>query len=206
MTAHSIIEKRLSRSDFGLCSLLLLAISLLPLATHPAAAEDKPPIRTEMATFAGGCFWCLEAEFSGLPGVIRTTVGYAAPLPAEREGREVLQLTFDPQKISYAALVDRYWRNIDPTQADGQFADRGERYRTAIFYHSAEQQRTAEASKQKLIESAKFTKPIVTEILAAQDFRAAEDLHQKYYLKFPERYKQYKRLSGREDFVKDVWR
>ncbi len=134
--------------------------------------------KLETATFAGGRFWAMVLPFSELPGVIDVTVGYCA-------NREVVQLTFDPTIFPYEKLVDIYWRNIDPTDESGQFHDRGERYQTAIYVHNDRQRTTAEVSKQQLIVSKKFAKPIVTEILAAERFEKAEEKQQQYHKKFP---------------------
>jgi methionine-S-sulfoxide reductase len=171
--------------------------------------------RTEVATFAGGCFWCMEPAFDALVGVRLTTVGYTggeekAPTYDEvasgRTGHaEAIQVVFDPTKISYAELLDVFWRNIDPTQVNGQFADKGRQYRTAIFYHGEEQKRMAEASKEALERSGKFNREIVTEVVPATDFYKAEEYHQDYYRKNPARYEGYKYGSGRGQFIEKMW-
>ncbi len=189
----------------------LLALLLLLLFPTSLLAE-------ELATFAGGCFWCMQAEFAGRPGIRQSTVGYlAVPIgsPAggrassnagqKAEQREVVQLQFDSAQISYEQLLDLFWRNIDPTQEDGQFADRGATYQTAIYYHNDAQHKAALASKQKLEESKKFAKPIATVILPVSDFTPAPEMHQRYSEKFPERYKTYKELSGRAPFLRRTW-
>ncbi len=171
--------------------------------------------KAEVATFAGGCFWCMEPAFDTLAGVILTTVGYTGGEernPAYEEvafGRtghaEAIQVVFDPSMISYSELLDVFWRNIDPTQVDGQFADRGRQYRTAIFYHSEEQKRLAEASKEALKSSGRFDREIITEIVPANDFYKAEEYHQDYYKKNPVRYEVYKYGLGRDQFMEKLW-
>ena len=170
---------------------------------------------TQLATFAGGCFWCMEGPFDQLSGVLETTAGYmggTTPNPTYEQvsssttgHAEVIQVTYDPAKVSYEQLLEVFWRNIDPTQADGQFADRGSQYRTAVFYHDADQQRLAEASKAQLERSRKFAQPIVTQIVPASTFYPATDDHQDYYRKNPIRYQLYKTGSGREPFLKRTW-
>ena len=157
----------------------------------------------------------MEPAFDALDGVMMTTVGYVggeekAPTYEEvvlgNTGHaEAIQVVFNPTKISYAEVLDVFWRNIDPTQVNGQFADRGHQYRTAIFYHSEEQKRLAEASKEALERSGKFDREIVTEIVPAADFYKAEDYHQDYYRKNPARYELYKYGSGRGQFIEKVW-
>lgn len=192
----------------------LLAVLSLSIAGVTAAQNSSPPeMRT--AVFAGGCFWCIQPAFDKAPGVIKTVVGYCGgtePNPTYKlvtsektKYRESIEITYDPAKISYEQLLDIYWRQIDPTQADGQFTDVGPSYRAAIFYSSAEEKKIAEASKEKLTRSGKFKKPIVTEILPAMKFWAAEDYHQKYYRENPERFEAFEEGSGRVSFKKDKW-
>lgn len=182
------------------------------------AAETPPasPAPTyEKATFAGGCFWCMEPPFEKLDGVLSVTSGYTGGInehPSYQEvssgstgHAEAIEIVYDPTKVTYDTLLETFWQNIDPTQADGQFADRGRQYRTGIFYHTDEQKRLAEASKTHLAQSGKFTKPLVTEIAAASRFYPAEDYHQDYYKKNPIHYKLYKAGSGREGFLKKTW-
>ena len=176
-------------------------------------AENKPKL--EKATFAGGCFWCLEPPFDKLEGVVSTTPGYTGghkkdPTYAEvSEGTtghaEAVEIEFDPGQISYSKLLEVFWRNIDPTTLNQQFADEGTQYRTAIFYHHEEQKRLAEASKQKLEKSDVFGGPIVTEILPAKEFYPAEEYHQEYYKKNSISYKMYKMGSGRDAYLKRTW-
>ena len=176
---------------------------------NPSSAE------TRTAVFAGGCFWCIQPAFDKAKGVIKTVVGYcggAEPNPtyelvsSEKTGyRESIQITYDPAKISYDQLLDIYWRQIDPTQSDGQFTDIGPSYRAAIFYSSDDEKRVAETSKEKLARSGKFNKPIVTEILPAMKFYPAEAYHQKYYQQNPEHFEAFEEGSGRVSFKKKAW-
>jgi len=169
----------------------------------------------EIATFAGGCFWCMQPPFDKIPGVEKTLVGYTGGKIEDptyeqvsagaTNHTEAIQIYFDRTKVSYAQLVDEFWRNIDPTQADGQFADRGTQYRTAIFVHSPEQRKIAEASKAKLHASSKFGRPIVTTIEPAADFYRAEEAHQSYYKKNAKHYNLYKVGSGRAGFIEENW-
>lgn len=169
----------------------------------------------EKATFAGGCFWCLQPVFDKIPGVISTTVGYTGGRTKNPTYEEVstgttghaeaIEVHYDPEKVSYSEVLDAFWRTIDPTDPRGQFADRGSQYRTAIFYHSDEQKRLALQSKEALSRSGKFSQPIATEITAASPFYPAEEYHQKYYLKQSGHYDAYKVGSGREGFLKKMW-
>lgn len=182
----------------------------LPI-TSSAIGDDMK----ETAIFAGGCFWCLEGPFEAEAGVLEAQVGYtggAKPNPSYAEvssGKsghyEAIKLEFDPSKVSYERLLEVFWRQIDPTQADGQFADIGPQYKSAIFYTTEEQKIKAEKSKQQLAEVQKFSKPIVTEIKPASDFYAAEEEHQEYYKKAPEHYRRYKYGSGRGSFIEKNW-
>lgn len=172
--------------------------------------------KTEVATFAGGCFWCMIAPFAELPGVEKVVSGYTGghkenptyeEVASKTTGHhEAVQITFDPDKTSYEELLDTFWRQIDPTDPGGQFADRGEPYHTAIFYHSEEQKQKAESSKRALAASGRFDKPIVTKILPAQTFYPAEEYHQDFYKKNPTHYDHYRRGSGRDDFIKKHWK
>lgn len=184
-----------------------LGFALSPAQTSPAT--------TKTAVFAGGCFWCIQPAFDKAPGVIKTTVGYCGgtePDPtyelvgSERtKYRESIEIIYDPAKISYDQLLDIYWKQIDPTQADGQFTDTGPSYRAAIFYSSDDEKKIADASKAKLGSSGKFKKPIVTEILPAMKFWPAEDYHQKYYQQNPEHFEAFEHGSGRASFQKRNW-
>jgi peptide methionine sulfoxide reductase msrA/msrB len=192
-------------------SIILLFIgifSALALATV-ADAQTQP----EKATFAGGCFWCMQPAFEKLKGVSEVLSGYeggSGPNPtygdyAKKGHVEVVQITYDPSQISYSQLLDVFWKQIDPTDAGGQFVDRGPEYRSAIFTHNEEQKRLAEKSKGDLGKSGKFDKPVVTEITPALTFYRAEDYHQDYYAKNPLRYKYYRFRSGRDQFLDRVW-
>lgn len=172
--------------------------------------------RLEKATFAGGCFWCMEAPFENLPGIVSVTSGYSGGKRANPTYEEVstgttghresIQILFDPARISYDDLLKGFWRMIDPTDDGGQFVDRGSQYRTGIFYHDEQQRLAAENSKRQLEESGHFKKPIVTEIRPFENFYAAEGYHQDFYKKSPERYNAYKMFSGREEFLAANWK
>ncbi|TGK22406.1 peptide-methionine (S)-S-oxide reductase [Leptospira fluminis] len=191
--------------------------SILPLLflffVLPALAKEKTKLET--AIFAGGCFWCMEGPFEKLPGVVSVVSGYCGGKEknpkyedvghGQTGHRESVLITYDPEKIKYETLLETYWRQIDPTDDGGQFADRGKQYKTAIFYKNNIQKKTAENSKRSLAASGKFQKPIVVEILAASDFYSAEEYHQDYYKKNPDHYKQYRKGSGREDYLRKTW-
>src|SRR5438128_12515287 len=181
-----------------------------------ASAEDSSASsKTKTAIFAGGCFWCIQPAFDKANGVIKTVVGYCGgtePNPTyelvaseKTRYRESIEITYDSTKISYEQLLDIYWRQIDPTQADGQFTDIGPSYRAAIFYNGTEEKKIAEASKEKLARSGKFDKPIVTEILPAMKFYPAEAYHQKYYQQNPEHFEAFEKGSGRVLFKEKTW-
>jgi len=167
------------------------------------------------AIFAGGCFWCMEPPFAELEGVSAVVSGYIGghlenptyqEVSAGRSGHaEAVEISYDPQKVSYQQLLDIFWQNVDPTDAGGQFVDRGSQYRTGIFTLDAEQQRVAEASRQRLAESGRFERPIVTEIVAATRFYPAEGYHQGYYRECSIRYKSYRQNSGRDQFLDTSW-
>ncbi|KGK87167.1 methionine sulfoxide reductase [Desulfosporosinus sp. HMP52] len=169
----------------------------------------------QLATFAGGCFWCMVKPFEELPGVAKVEAGYTGgsvenptyeDVCSKKTGHfEAVQITFDPLLVAYHQLLDTYWKQIDPTNPMGQFVDLGHAYRTAIFYHNEEQRNLAERSKMDIEESKRFKKPIVTEILPAVKFYPAEEYHQSYYKKFPLRYGAYRQGSGRDDFLKEYW-
>jgi peptide methionine sulfoxide reductase msrA/msrB len=170
----------------------------------------------QYATFAGGCFWCMVKPFDEQPGIQKVVSGYTGghkenptyeEVCSDKTGHyEAVQITFDSTIFPYEQLLKLFWQQIDPTDAGGQFGDRGESYRSAIFYHNEEQHRLAEISKRELEKSGRFNKPIVTEILPAGEFYEAEDYHQHYYQKNPIRYKLYHTGSGREKFLKESWR
>lgn len=166
-----------------------------------------------VATFAGGCFWCMEGPFEELPGVEAAIAGYAGgdePNPTYEQvssghtnHRETVQVFYDPTEVKYETLLDTYWLQVDPTNTAGQFADKGNHYTTAIFYHTPEQQQLAEKSKQALARSRRFEKPIVTEILPFKNFFIAEEYHQDYYKKNVLHYQMYKQGSGRAKFIEE---
>ena len=181
------------------------------LESRSSVSENK----LEKATFAGGCFWCMQPPFDKLDGVVSTTVGYCGgkeenptykQVSAGKTGHaEAVEILYDPSRVSYTELLNVFWMNIDPTQENGQFADIGAQYRTAIFYHSEEQKRLAEASKKELKSTGRFSKEIVTEIVPATPFYRAEEYHQDYYKKNPLRYKIYRYGSGRDDYLVRKW-
>ena len=183
-------------------------------AQSPKSPADKPA--TAKATFAGGCFWCMEEAFDKVPGVVATISGYMGgstknptyeQVSSGRTGHaEVVQVEYDPKRITYDKLLEVFWRNIDPTQKDAQFCDTGSQYRSGVFYHGDEQRKLADASKAALTKNKPFKGEIVTEITRASEFYAAEDYHQDYYLKNPVRYKFYKTGCGREARLKELWR
>jgi peptide-methionine (S)-S-oxide reductase len=169
----------------------------------------------EIATFAGGCFWCMEPPYDKLEGVHKTIVGYTGGTKKNPTYQEVsngttghaeaVEVHYDPKVISYEKLVDTFWRNINPITIDKQFADEGSQYRTAIFYHNEEQKRIAEASKKEIEDSGKYKEPIVTQIVPASVFYPAEEYHQDYYIKNGVHYQMYRIGSGREGYLKKMW-
>lgn len=179
-----------------------------------ATAVDDPNLAT--ATFAGGCFWCMEGPFDKLDGVISTTSGYTGGTKVDPTYSEVsaggtghveaVQVAYDPAKVSYETLLQVFWQNVDPVDNRGQFCDKGSQYQAKIFAQDGDQQALAEQSKQSLSSQAKFQKtPIVTAIEPAQTFYPAEDYHQDYYLKHPVRYKFYRTSCGRDQRLAEVW-
>src|SRR5438046_564948 len=197
--------------------IILLSYALISACTITSSqGQNSSPAETKTAVFAGGCFWCIQPAFDKAKGVIKTVVGYCGgtePNPtyrlvsSEKTGyRESIEITYDPATISYDQLLDIYWRQIDPTQADGQFTDIGPSYRAAIFYGNSDEKKTAEASKEKLAHSGKFKKTIVTEVLQAMKFWPAEDYHQKYSEKNPEHFEAFEHGSGRVSFKKKTWK
>jgi peptide-methionine (S)-S-oxide reductase len=194
-------------------SLTLGVIFLLPERTSHGASQSGASAGTAKATFAGGCFWCMEPPYDKLDGVLSTISGYAGgkkknptyeEVSAGMTGHtEVVQVTYDPKKITYEKLLDVFWRNVDPLTPNRQFCDVGSQYRTAIFYHDENQKRLAEESKKAL--SKRFKEPIVTEIVRATEFYPAEDYHQDYYIKNPLRYKLYRYNCGRDQRLEKLW-
>jgi len=180
-----------------------------------AGASAQAPAATAKATFAGGCFWCVEADFDKIDGVISTTSGYIGgkvPNPtyeqvsAKTTGHaEAVEIVYDPRKVSYERLVEYFWHTIDPTTRDRQFCDAGSPYRTAIFAHDANQLKIAEASRAALEKAKPFKEPVVTEIVLATTFYPAEDYHQDYYRKNPVRYRYYRGGCGRDARLKELW-
>jgi peptide-methionine (S)-S-oxide reductase len=193
--------------------LLALANRLTAQAASQANQAQQPGRHLAKATFAGGCFWCMEPPFDKLDGVVSTTSGYTGGAKKNPSYEEVssggtghaesVQVAYDPSKVSYAKLLEVYWHNVDPTVANRQFCDTGEQYRTAIFYHDAEQKRLAEESRAEV--QKKLGKPVLTEIVAASAFYAAEEYHQDYYMKNPIRYKFYRNGCGRDARLKEIW-
>lgn len=189
-----------------------LALTVLSGSSARAAA---PAAGLATATFAGGCFWCMEGPFDRVPGVVSTTSGYtggSVKRPSYEQvssgatgHAESVEVRYDPQKVTYAQLLEVFWHNVDPTDGSGQFCDRGNQYRSEIFYHDDEQRQLAEQSKKDLEASGRLKKKIVTPIVAASDFYPAEDYHQDYYLKNPVRYKFYRFNCGRDQRLKELW-
>lgn len=172
--------------------------------------------KKEIATFAGGCFWCMVKPFDELPGIIDVVSGYSGghlenptyqDIKAGNSGHyEAVQITFNPDVFPYERLLELYWPQIDPTDDGGQFHDRGDQYRTAIFYHNEHQKQLAENTKNEIADSGRFKKPIVTNILPASTFYPAEEYHQKFYKKNPDEYKQDRSKSGRDEFIDNHWK
>ena len=194
----------------------LLALLFVMLASSVFAATTPEKSSTEaIAIFAGGCFWCMESPFEKLDGVSEVISGYTGghtlnptyqEVSAGGTGHaEAVEVHYNPQQISYKKLLEVFWRQINPTDAGGQFVDRGNQYRSEIFYLNDGQRQLAEASKKQLEESGKFDKPIVTAITPAGIFYPAEEYHQDYYSKNPIRYWYYRGVSGRDDFLEKVW-
>jgi len=195
--------------------LLALAIVSGISAAVAQTAPPTAPAKTAIATFAGGCFWCVEEAFEKVPGVVTAVSGfiggnvanpsYQLVMTKTTGHAEAVRVTYDPGKVSYAQLVDWFWRNIDPVDAKGQFCDKGSPYRSGIFYHDDEQKKVAEATKEALQASGRFQQPIATEITAAGPFYEAEDYHQDYHKKNPNRYQFYKYGCGRAQRLEEIW-
>jgi methionine-S-sulfoxide reductase len=194
---------------------LLGLVSLGVVGAVFAGTSTPAHSKFEKATFAAGCFWCIQPPFDQTPGVVRTTVGYTGgtePHPTYHQvgsgstgHAESIEVLYDPAKTSYEKMLDVFWHNIDPTTKDRQFPDWGHQYRTAIFYHNEAQHQAALASKAHWEKDGRFGAPIVTEIVPASAFWPAEDYHQKYYQKSPVSYHAYHDHSGREEFFKRFW-
>ncbi len=195
---------------------IVLVMLFAVLVVGQGYSAQRPPggSRIEKATFAGGCFWCMEPAFDHLDGVVSVTSGYTGGTIRNPTYEEVssgstghtesVEIVYDPSKISYAKLLDVFWHNIDPTVANGQFCDAGSQYRSLIYYHNDEQRRLADASKKTLLDSGRFER-IYTEILPAGPFYKAEEYHQHYYQKNPIRYKFYRFNCGRDKRLKELW-
>src|SRR5512137_2425144 len=198
-----------------LFAMLVLGGIQMAMAGEAGKGAATPTKKLEKATFAGGCFWCMEPPFEKLKGVDAVISGYTGghtknptygEVSAGTTGHaEAVEVHYDPAQITYAELLDVFWRNIDPTTKDRQFVDTGSQYRTAIFYHNDEQRRLAEESKKKLSASGRFKKPIVTEIVPAGIFYPAEEYHQDYYKKSATKYKFYRFNSGRDQYLEKIW-
>jgi len=195
--------------------MVLLGVVNMSESADVSSGKVPAAAKSEIATFAGGCFWCMEPPFEKLKGVDAVISGYTGgrtenpkyeEVSSGRTGHaEAIEVHYDPSKITYTELLDVFWRNIDPTTKDRQFVDTGSQYRTAIFYHNEEQKRLAEDSRKKLDASGRFGKPIVTEIVPAGKFYAAEEYHQDYYKKSSTRYKFYRFNSGRDQYLEKIW-
>jgi peptide-methionine (S)-S-oxide reductase len=194
---------------------LLLSVAVMICAGRASAADVDGASNLPKATFAGGCFWCMQPAYDGVPGVVKTVVGYTGGEKKNPTYEEVsdggtghaesIEITYDPKKISYRKLLDIFWHNVDPTTKDSEFCDHGHQYRSAIFFHNAEQEREAKQSEAELNEKKPFKDPIVTEIVPATTFYPAEDYHQEYYLKNPIRYKFYRYNCGRDARLRELW-
>jgi peptide-methionine (S)-S-oxide reductase len=198
----------------------VLALACAALVAGCGRAEAERPAApaaagTALATFAGGCFWCMEAPFDALDGVLSTTSGYTGgslespsyeQVSAGGTGHyEAVQVAYDPARVSYEKLLETFWRNVDPTDAGGQFCDRGDQYRTAVFAHDEAQRAAAEASLRAHQASGRFSAPLVTPILPAARFWPAEAYHQDYYRVNPVRYRYYRKSCGRDRRLEEVW-
>ena len=202
-----------------LVCLTTLCLFTANTASATGAASDKAPsvgkLTKATAVFAGGCFWCIESDFEKLSGVIKAESGYIGgdaetatykQVGSNKTGHyEAVEVTYSPDKVSYAELVEYFWRHIDPTDDEGQFCDRGSSYKSAIFYASEEERKIADASKQRLIANKPFAQSIVTPLVAASPFYLAEKYHQDYYKKNPLRYKYYRYNCARDARVEELW-
>lgn len=202
-------------------TLKTMLLSLIAAGTVMAGNDsmmkttERAADKFEKATFAGGCFWCMEAPFDKLPGVVSVTAGYTGgkvinptykQVSAGGTGHtEAVQIVFDPSRIGYARLLDVFWHNTDPTVGDRQFCDIGSQYRPGIFYHGEEQRLLALKSKEALGKTKPFKEPIVTEVTRAGEFHPAEEYHQHYYKKNPIRYEYYRKGCGRDRRLKELW-
>ena len=188
-----------------------IAVFFLFLTPLPAISAPKQ----EIATLAGGCFWCVESDLEKIPGVLSVVSGYSGGTTKNPTYKQVssgktghiesVRVTFDPEKISYQKLLESFWKIVDPTDSGGQFVDRGHQYSTAIFFHNQKQKKIALKSKKQLQESRRYKKPVITPIIPSSTFYPAEEYHQDYYKKNPIRYRFYRYRSGRDQFLKKVW-
>ncbi len=210
-----------SPKSLGLAALFFSLFFSPFIATYAGSSSEEetvPPRASQelaVATFAGGCFWCMEPPFDRIEGVVSTTSGYSGghkENPTYHEvssggtgHAEVVQVVYDPSKVRYAELLDVFWHNIDPTARDRQFCDAGHQYRSGVFYHTPEQEHLAEESKSKLEASGRFGSEIATQIEAASAFWPAEEYHQDYYMKNPLRYKYYRHGCGRDARLEKLW-
>ncbi len=214
---NRIGQMKILRNAMAFVSVPLVALALLTAANSSdedtAAQQSTDTEGVETAIFAGGCFWCVESDFDQVPGVLETVSGYSGgettrpTYKNHHQGRhrEVVQITYDPQQVSYEELLHVFWRSIDPTDAGGQFCDRGHSYTTAVYSMDAAQQQAAVKSLETINEQALVKQPIVTAIEPAAEFWRAEEYHQDYYMKNPLRYKYYRAACGRDARVKKVW-
>jgi peptide-methionine (S)-S-oxide reductase len=216
--AQSTTRKMMATKAYALVGMVLtggLLVFSAVTAVDGDVIREKGGDESATATFAGGCFWCMEHPFDELDGVISTTAGYTGGHKKDPTYKEVsaggtghteaVQVVYDPKKISYEKLLEVFWRNIDPLDMTGQFCDKGSQYRSAIFYQSEDQKRLAERSKKTLEDSKRFKQPIATEITRASTFYPAEDYHQDYYRKNPFRYKFYRFGCGRDQRLRELW-
>jgi peptide methionine sulfoxide reductase msrA/msrB len=203
--------------------IVVIVVAAIFFVGHPAQSMDakteKPmnakPQKTQTAVFAGGCFWCTESDFEKVDGVVEVISGYTGGSSANPTYEQVsaggsghveaVKVVYDPGRLTYAQLLQVFWRHVDPTDGGGQFVDRGSQYRSVIFYSTGEERNLAEASKQNLAASGRFGKPIATEILPLGEFYPAEEYHQDYYKKDPINYRDYRSGSGRDPFLKKAW-
>src|SRR5262245_1162863 len=206
-------ESRMRRQTRVIAGRIALSAVLSFAFLASAAGQGSEPQRTAVATFAGGCFWCVEADFDKVDGVISTTSGYTGGRTVNPTYEQVshggtghaeaVEIVYDPAKVNYQKLLDVFWHNIDPLAKDRQFCDHGDQYRSAIFYHGEEQRALAEASKAQVVK--RFKQPIQTEIVAAGPFYKAEEYHQDYYKKNPIRYQFYRFNCGRDARLEELW-
>ncbi len=207
---RAVIVSALAALAAGLAALSISAEEPKPADTPAAASTDLA-----VATFAAGCFWCVESDFDKVPGVVTTTSGYTGGHTKNPTYGEVgqggtghaesVEVKYDPKKVTYQQLLDYYWRHVDLVDGGGQFCDRGNQYRPAIFTHTDEQKKLAEDSKAALEKSGRFDKPIAVEIVPASAFTPAEDYHQDYYKKHPTKYQFYRWSCGRDQRLAELW-